>query len=173
MPRCPRSKWTLLPHKMNYHNILGDAKGDDQPRFPGELPRHRPHRWENYSDDHVASKILTKHYWWMIWASWSLTSKMTSYSFTNAKTFFSMVGQTSLINKLNLIWASFTSGWSRYDHFASLCELLPVAVPRFSQLFPSINIILIVWDTIFMIVIVTVLMISSIFSFLKHHPVSA
>ena len=86
-----------------------------------------------------------------------------------------MLGQTSLqVNKLNLIWASFTSGWSRYDHFASLCELLPVAVPRFSQLIPSINIILIVWDTIFMIVIVAVLMISSIFIWiLKYYPVSA
>ena len=46
--------------------------------------------------------------------------------------------------------------------------------PKVFTLIPSINIILIVWDTIFMIVIVAVLMISSIFIWiLKYYPVSA
>ena len=58
---CPDVLEANEHYSHNHHNKPGDAKGNDQPRFPGELPRHRPHRWENFSDDHLASKVFTEY----------------------------------------------------------------------------------------------------------------
>ena len=167
MLRCPRSKWTLLPHhKMNYHNKLGDAKGNDQPRFPGELPRHRPHWWENYSDDHhVDSKILT-HTALKNAAHWLHTHSCKDVLF------IARSNKSRQKNQLDL-----SIFHIRLVSLRPLC--LPLwasscGCPKVFTLVPSVNIILIIWDMIFMIVIVAVLMITSIFIWiLKYHPVSA